>query len=327
MDGQWLEVTLPVPADQLDRVCGALTANGMAGLVVEEEGDFLRFLEQNRQYWDYVDEGLAQRMKGASRVKFYVPDNEEGQKQLGQYLEGLEEYEPQTVPLREEDWATSWQKYYQPIPVSKYLYIVPDWMRGEPVPDGRTPLYLNPGLTFGTGAHPTTQLCLELLEEVIQPGDRVLDLGCGSGILSIAALALGASRAVGVDIDPKAADVAFENAALNGIGPDRLSVFAGDVLSDKGLAGRLGPGQNRVVLANIVADVIIPLSAKAGEFMTADGVLLTSGIIDGRQDEVQAAMEANGFAVARHLERNGWHAFLARRASPAGGVTFCPCRK
>ena len=314
MDDRWLEVTLPVPADRLDRVCDMLTANGMAGLVVEEEGDFLRFLEQNRQYWDYVDEGLAARMKGASRVKFYVPDSEAGQTQLRQYLAGLEEYEPQTVSLREEDWATSWQKYYQPIPVGKRVYIVPDWMRGQGTPEGRVPLYLNPGLTFGTGAHPTTQLCLELLEEALRPGDKVLDLGCGSGILAIAALALGASRAIGVDIDPKAADVAFENAALNGVGPDRLSVYAGDVLSDKKLAARLEPGQNRVVLANIVADVIIPLSATAGRFMTDGGVFLTSGIIDGRQEEVKAALEQNGFAVVSHLERGGWHAFQAVRA-------------
>ncbi len=313
MNDRWLEVTLPVPADKLDGVCAVLTYNGMTGLVVEEEGDFLRFLEQNRQYWDYVDEGLAQRMKGASRVKFYVPDSEQGQRQLRQYLAGLEEYEPQTVSLREEDWATSWQKYYQPIPVGRRIYIVPDWMRGRPVPEGRTPLYLNPGLTFGTGSHPTTQLCLELLEGTLRPGDRVLDLGCGSGILAIAALALGASRAAGVDIDPKAADVAFENAALNGIGPDRLSVYAGDVLTDKRLAGRLNPGQNRVVLANIVADVIIPLSARAGDFLAPDGVFLTSGIIEGRQDEVRAALEGNGFAVTGHRERGGWHAFLAAK--------------
>ena len=314
MGDRWLEVTLPVPADRLERVCDILTANGMTGLVVEEEGEFLRFLEQNRQYWDYVDEGLAARMKGASRVKFYVPDSEAGQTQLRQYLAGLEEYEPQTVSLREEDWATSWQKYYQPIPVGKRVYIVPDWMRGQGTPEGRVPLYLNPGLTFGTGAHPTTQLCLELLEEALRPGDKVLDLGCGSGILAIAALALGASRAIGVDIDPKAADVAFENAALNGVGPDRLSVYAGDVLSDKKLAARLEPRQNRVVLANIVADVIIPLSATAGRFMTDGGVFLTSGIIDGRQEEVKAALEQNGFAVVNHLERGGWHAFQAVRA-------------
>ena len=212
MSELWLEVTLPVPAKELDGVCDVLTANGMTGLVVEEEGDFLKFLKENRQYWDYVDEDLAARMKGASRVKFYVPDSEEGQRQLREYLTGLEQYEPQTVSLREEDWATSWQKYYQPIPVGKRVYIVPEWMRGQDIPEGRVPLYLNPGLTFGTGSHPTTQLCLELLEEVVSGGEMALDLGCGSGILAIAALRLGVASVVGVDIDPKAEDIARENA-------------------------------------------------------------------------------------------------------------------
>ena len=313
MSELWLEVTLPVPAQRLDRVCDILTANGMTGLVVEEEGEFLRFLEQNRQYWDYVDEDLAARMKGASRVKFYVPDTEEGQRQLRDYLTGLEEYEPQTVSLREEDWATSWQKYYQPIPVGKRIYIVPEWMRGKEVPDRRVPLYLNPGLTFGTGSHPTTQLCLELLEDVVAEGDKVLDLGCGSGILGIAALGLGASHVIGVDIDPKAVDVAYENAAMNGIGRDRLTVLAGNVLGDPKLAAKLEPGKNRVLLANIVADVIIPLSAVAGDFMTEDGVFLTSGIIDTRADEVQAAIEANGFVIKQRRERAGWCAFRAER--------------
>lgn len=317
MDGQWLEVTLCAPARQLEHICDVLTANGMTGLVVEEEGDFLRFLEQNRQCWDYVDEDLSRRMKGVSRVKFYVTDDEPGRTALRGYLRGLEEYEPQTVSLREEDWATSWQKYYQPIPVGRSLYIVPDWLRGRgTVPEERVPLYLDPGLTFGTGSHPTTQLCLELLEEVVQPGDRVLDLGCGSGILGIAALKLGAHDVIGVDIDPKAVDAARGNALLNpdGMDPENLTVLTGDVLHDHSLFQRLRPGRNQIVLANIVADVIIPLSAVAGELLQPpEGWFVASGIIEERGEEVRAAMEANGFAVVKELERSGWQAFLGRR--------------
>jgi len=322
MSEQWLEVTLPAPAERLEHICDVLTANGMTGLVIEEEQDFLRFLEQNRQYWDYVDEGLAQRMKGVSRVKFYVPDTGEGRVQLREYLRGLEEFEPQTVSLREEDWATSWQKYYKPIPVGRSLYIVPAWMRGQSVPDGRVPLYLDPGLTFGTGAHPTTQLCLELLEEVIDYGDHVLDLGCGSGILSIAALLLSMGSVTAVDIDPKAADAVRENAALNytrmaddcyeGFCPDDLTVLTGDVLNDKKLFEKLGPGRNHIVLANIVADVIIPLAPLAAGLTFPGGYFIASGVIEERSDEVRAALKANGFAIEKELERGGWRAFLTR---------------
>ena len=175
----WREVTIYTTTEGIGPVEALLEDNGVEGYVLEDAADFEEFLKDTEIYWDYVDEDLARHMKGASRVKFYVPDNEEGQRQLRVYLTGLEQYEPQTVSLREEDWATSWQKYYQPIPVGKRIYIVPEWMRGQSVPEGRAPLYLNPGLTFGTGAHATTQLCLELLEEVVEPGCRVLDLGLG----------------------------------------------------------------------------------------------------------------------------------------------------
>ena len=193
------------------------------------------------------------------------------------------------------------------------MYTVPEWMKGQPIPDGRVPLYLNPGLTFGTGSHPTTQLCLELMEQHIHGGEKLLDLGCGSGILAIAALGLGAEHAVGVDIDPKAVDVAYENAAMNGIGKDRLTVLAGNVLADQKFGDQLRPGQNQVVLANIVADVIIPLSAVAHRFLTPDGVFLCSGIIDSRAEEVAQALEQNGWTITRKLERKGWFAYEARR--------------
>ena len=310
----WLEVTVETTDAQMDDLCARLTMNGAEGLVLESEADFKTFLEQNRQYWDYVDDALLERMKGVARVKFYVTDDEAGKAQMVQALEGITN-SVSTVPLKEEDWAYSWQKYYQPMAVGEKVYIVPEWERGKGIPEGRTAVYLNPGLTFGTGSHASTQLCLELLEGQAQSGKKVLDLGCGSGILSIAALNLGAWSAVGVDIDPKAVDVAYENAGLNGIGRDRCTVRAGNVLSDKRLVEELaGAGPYDIVLANIVSDVIIPLSAFVRRFMREDGIFICSGIIDTRADEVRAALEKNGLHIVGRLEKDGWCAFSARQS-------------
>ena len=259
----WLEVTVETTDLQMEGLCARLTMNGAEGLVMESEEDFKTFLEQNRQYWDYVDDALLERMAGVARVKFYVTDDEAGREQMAAALKGIEN-PVSTAVLREEDWAYGWQKYYQPMAVGEKWYIVPEWERGKPVPAGRTAVYLNPGLTFGTGSHASTQLCLMGLEEYTLPGCAVLDLGCGSGILSIAAMNLGAGKALGVDIDPKSVDVAYENAELNGIGRDRYTVRAGNVLSDRGLVAELAQNTYALVLANIVADVIIPLSAQAG---------------------------------------------------------------
>ena len=196
--------------------------------------------------------------------------------------------------------------------VGERWYIVPEWERGKPAPGGRTPVYLNPGLTFGTGSHASTQLCLEGVEEHALPGRDVLDLGCGSGILSIAAMCLGARSAVAVDIDPKAVDVAYENAALNGIGRDRYTVRAGNVLSDQALAAELAQKRYHLVLANIVADVIIPLAPQVPGLLEEDGIFLCSGIIDTRAHEVEAALKRAGLAVVRKREKNGWAALEAR---------------
>ena len=190
---KWLEVAVNTTPEKLDEVCAKLTAAGMDALVIEDEGDFLNFLEQNRQYWDYVDQELLDRMKGVTRVKFYVTDDDTGRAQLEAYTRGLG-WEYTVTSLADNDWAYSWQKYYKPLAIGQRLYVVPQWEREEPVPQGRCPLYLNPGLTFGTGSHASTQLCLEGVEEHTVPGRPVLDLGCGSGILSIAALCLGQPR-------------------------------------------------------------------------------------------------------------------------------------
>jgi len=313
MELTWLEITINTTGDDLETLAAKLTANGVVGLVIEDEEDFKQFLENNRQYWDYVDDELAKRMEGAARVKFYVTDDEDGQKQLAQFTAGLEGYEILSARLQENDWATSWQKYYKPLAVGEKIYVVPEWEKDSALPEGKVPVWLNPGLTFGTGSHASTQLCLEGVEQAVRPGDRVLDLGCGSGILSIAALCLGAEFAAAVDIDPKAVGVAYENAELNGIGKDRYDVRAGNVLADKSLVAELTQTKYQVVLANIVADVIIPLSAFAGDFMEPGGTFICSGIIDTRSAEVAAALKKNGFTIVEKKEKTGWCAFVCRR--------------
>ena len=307
----WLEVTVETTDAQMEDLAARLTMNGAEGLVLENETDFRTFLEQNRQYWDYVDDALLERMRGVARIKFYVTDDEAGKALMAQALRGIEN-PVSTAPLKEEDWAYSWQKYYQPMTVGETLYIVPEWERGKPIPEGRTAVYLNPGLTFGTGSHASTQLCLTLLETCLHPRDSVLDLGCGSGILSIAAMNLGAGRALGVDIDPKSVDVSYENAALNGIDPSLYTVRAGNVLSDKALVEELAQaGPYQLVLANIVSDVIIPLSAQLRRYLLPGGLFICSGIIDTRANEVEAALVKNGLAISARLERDGWCAFSA----------------
>ena len=168
-DVKWLEVAVNTTPERLDEVTAKLTAAGMASVVIEDEGDFKQFLEQNRQYWDYVDQELLDRMAGVCRVKFYVTDDGHGREQLARYTQGLD-CEYTTAPLSENDWAYSWQKYYKPLTIGERLYVVPEWEKDKPVPEGRVPLYLNPGLTFGTGSHASTQLCLEGVEEHTRPG-------------------------------------------------------------------------------------------------------------------------------------------------------------
>lgn len=309
-DVKWLEVTLDTTEAELDALCARLTGNGVTGLAIEDEEDFKTFLEQNHQYWDYVDDGLLARMKGVCRVKFYITDDADGRKQLEGWLAGIDQ--PYSLAsLGDNDWAHSWQKYYKPMPVGERLYIVPEWERGEPVPAGKAPLYLNPGLTFGTGSHASTQLCLMGLERYAVPGKPVLDLGCGSGILSIAALKLGAASAAAVDIDDKCRDVAYENAALNGIGQDTYTVRIGDVLGDAVLRADLGGGWQMVV-ANIVADVIIGLSPLVRPMLAPGGLFLCSGIIDDRAQEVADRLRENGWEILETRSAEGWFSYLCR---------------
>ena len=311
---RWIEVCINTPREEIDTRCEELAALGAGGFVIENEDDFREFLENNHQYWDYVDKELSDSFSGVSRIKTYLADDEDGRAILAAIRNA---YGAVSVSFVEDsDWENNWREYYKPIEIGKKLVVVPEW---EEIPaGGRIPLRLDPGLIFGTGSHPTTRMCLAALEDFAGSGKRVLDLGCGSGILGIGALNLGCESCTGCDIDPKAPDVACANAALNAIGSERFRVYAGDILTDASLRSLLGSGYD-IVLANIVSDVIIPLSAHVGDFLAEDGVFITSGIIDGREDEVAAAIRSNGFVITAHHCEEEWHCFVCVRAARCGG--------
>lgn len=324
MNGDWLEIKITTTAEGIDPLASYLTACDVGGLSIEDETDFQTFLEENTQYWDYVDEELSQKMSGASHVLFYVTDDDYGRAILQTVKEGLSALRERvsvdlgtlTVSIsgiKEEDWENNWKQYYKPLPAGERLLIVPEWERESERAhvDGRTPLYLNPGLTFGTGNHASTQLCLAGLEPLVQNGSLVLDLGCGSGILSIAALLLGAKHACAVDIDPKCVDVAYENAGLNGFSRKELTVQWGNVLSDDALVSTLCESKWDVVLANIVADVIIPLAPVVPKLLADNGHFVCSGVIDTRAEEVKQALERAGLTIQNTYTQDGWFAFHA----------------
>ena len=315
----WLELKIDTSHAGLDAVTELLEQQGVTGVMIDDEADFQSFLENNRQYWDYVDEELLAQKKGVSRVTFYLERNENALGTVAAVriaMAALKKEHPEYAPMlltmedvADEDWENNWKQFYKPMEIGNRLLVVPEW---EEAHDGeRVKLVLNPGLTFGTGSHATTRLCLQALDTHIHGGESVLDLGCGSGILSIAALRLGAARAFACDIDEKCVDVAYENAALNGIGKDRYTVRWGDVLSDEALRQEMGGGYDMVV-ANIVADVIMGLSGSVRPFLKAGGLFLCSGIIDDRAEEVLAKLKGDGWDVFEQRSSEGWFSYLCQ---------------
>ena len=304
---RYIEVTVNTPGAEIDARCQEMADMGAGGFVIENEEDFKDFLEQNHQYWDYVDDELENQFAGVSRIKCYLTDDEDGLAVLRRINAAYDDVT--TSYVEDSDWENNWREYYKPIEVGEKLVVVPEWE--EAPQDGRLPLRLDPGLIFGTGSHATTRMCLAALEEFSKPGVRVLDLGCGSGILGIGALILGCDSCLGVDIDPKAPDVVMSNAALNGIGTDKMTAWAGDIIADSSLRARIG-GEYQLVLANIVADVIIPLSAVVRQFMAPGAVFICSGIIEHRWPETEAALISNGFEILDHKSEEEWHCFVCR---------------
>ena len=307
----WLEITIDTKSDRINFVAAQLTARGFADLVMEDQEEFETFLEGNRDYWDYIDEEFQQQLQGLSRIKLYLEDTDTaGMDRLRACVEDLG-LTMNVAPLPETNWEESWKDNYPAVEVGENLIVVPYWDADNT--NGRTPIILDPGLTFGTGAHPSTQMVMEAMEQRVRPGWKCLDLGSGSGILSIAALRLGAGSAIGIDIDPKAEDIARENAAYNGFTAPAFTALTGNVTEDKALMENLSRDEYDLVLVNIVADVIIGLSPILPNFLTERSTLICSGILDVRLNDVLAALAAAGLEITSIHAKEDWRCVTAKR--------------
>lgn len=312
----WTEVKIYTTTAGIDPLTGSMLDLGLQGFMIEDAQDFDEFLHDTTPHWDYVDQAVMEKMKDCETcVTIYVADNPQGMEELmqvRQILTRLKAQDPdgkygrlelEMKDVDEEDWSNAWKKYYHPVQVGEHLVVCPSWEAYDRQPDDVV-LTLNPGMAFGTGTHDTTRLCMELLEKYITPQDTVLDVGCGSGILAITAALLGANKIIGCDIDEVAVKVAGENAALNGV-QDRIAFHQGDLTSQV-------EGSFQIICANIVADVIIRLSEDAGRYLAKDGIFITSGIIDTREQDVLNALEQNGFQVIERRTSGGWVALACK---------------
>ena len=309
----WLEFIIDTDSKKIASTAAALTAQGFAELVIEDQEEFETFLDENKAYWDYIDEDFQQKLQGLSHIKIYLEDTDTaGREKLTKAVEKLG-LSMAVKALDETNWEESWKDNYPAVEVGENLIVVPYWQADET--NGRTPIILDPGLTFGTGAHASTQMVMESMEQIVKPGFKCLDLGSGSGILSIAALRLGAGSAIGVDIDPKAEDIARENAAYNGFAAPEFAAYTGNVTEDKALMNKLGEMEYDLVLVNIVADVIIGLSPVLPDFLTEKSTLICSGILDVRLDDVVNALQKAGLTIAQIRQKEDWRCVVAKRGA------------
>lgn len=302
---QWtdIEITVPQAYAGTAEAIATMVANG--GIYIEDYSD----LEQ--QAWeiahvDLIEQELLDKPRDVVKVHMYLAPDENPAEVLPLFKERLEAsgipYELATNGVEQEDWQNAWKKYYHAMDIGKRLAIVPGW---EQYDTDRTAITMDPGMAFGTGTHETTALCLEVLDERVRGGERVLDIGTGSGILAIAALKLGAAAAEGVDIDPMCVRTAGENAARNGV-EDRLTVLVGD-LSDK------ASGQYDIITANIVASAILSLAPHVPPLLAPGGWFMASGIIDERKQEVLDGLQAAGLHPVEVYEKRGWVCILCRQ--------------
>ncbi|MBQ5330441.1 MAG: 50S ribosomal protein L11 methyltransferase [Oscillospiraceae bacterium] len=310
----WIKADIYTNGEGIEPLTGRLMNIGVTGFEIVDSADFDEFLERKDGNWDYYDDSLDELKNAETTVSFYVPENAQGAEILKAALGQLSEMKELDEDfgrlvlvtdrhLKESDWENNWKQYFKPFTVGERLAVKPSWEEfSDP---GRVILEIDPGSSFGTGQHNTTRLCLEFLDGLVKGGERVLDLGCGSGILGIAALLLGAESVTAVDIDENSTRIAGENFEKNALPPRSYTIHTGNILSDSGLAGRLGTGYD-IITANIVADVLIGMAPMFRSFLKKGGTLIVSGIIDTRADDVRSALLDRGFTVKEERASENW---------------------
>ena len=319
----FIQADIYTASQAIDGITGALTDYGITGFIISDSADFESFLADKNSNWDYVDDELMGLSKVEPHITLYVHDNAQGAETLAAIRSLIESWKQnnsdgyygnlrmELANVKEEDWANNWKQYFKPLCVGEKLLIKPSW---EKVAEGekRKILEIDPASSFGTGQHNTTQLCLELVEKNLHEGDSILDLGCGSGILSIGALLLGAESATAVDVDENSVKIAKENAEKNHISAEKYTAYCGNIIDDKALVEQIGTGYD-LLCANIVADVLIGMSGIFGGFIKDGGTLIVSGIIDQRKDEVLDRLKAEGFELIEIREKEDWVAASFRK--------------
>lgn len=315
---EWTEVNIYTATPAIDLLCSKLEDIGIKGFAIRDAEDFNEFLENKNGQWDYIDDDLMGLSKCETCITVYLPDNNQGKDMLIAIRSMLAELKSndndnvygrlvaELSSIREEDWANNWKQYFKPIKVGEKLIIKPSWENCEN-DNTRKILEIDPASSFGTGQHHTTRLCLELLEKSLNTGDVILDMGCGSGILSIGAMLLGADNAVAVDIEENASVTAMENALKNNIPKEKYVTYFGNILTDNNLADTIDKKYD-IITANIVADVLIAMKEHFVRYIKKNGILIVSGIITERMNEVIDAIVSVGFEMLEVNTKEGWAA-------------------
>ncbi|MCL2573927.1 MAG: 50S ribosomal protein L11 methyltransferase [Defluviitaleaceae bacterium] len=306
---RWYEGKIDVASENADIVAARLLDFGIEGVEIIDEYENMKFIEGHPSNWDYVEDALLDVQKEGATVKFYMP-KESACGIMDDISHTLLDFGQASFSLVEDDWSEAWKAHYKPFKLGDKIMIVPSWE--DYVPCGDEIVFrIDPGHVFGTGQHQSTALCIAALEKHVAQGTSVLDIGCGSGILSIISLLLGTKSATAIDIDSSAEKVCLENARLNNISPERYNVMTGNVLADAALADKLAGQKYDIVVANIIADVIIPLAPIAKRLLDGGGVFITSGIIKDRCDEVLLALQRAGFEIKEVATQDEWVAVVA----------------